>query len=192
MKPSPGQAGQMDWSLLLHEGKDGGEGPVESQGCETSSSLQQVISWGIGHCWGSETPGQAWEPQKRGGRPLREAMSPVQNHLLCVPPLPCAPSLLPMEEAGPLYGGSRTVHSTSCLWLQHEPVRRPLRHIAAVKGLQRLGNWSPEGMWLPLGWHSSSLLSTLGPRKPRSAASLLHKPDGRNSSCASVFLSVKN
>ena len=29
-------------SLLLREGKDGGEGPVESQGREASSSLQQV------------------------------------------------------------------------------------------------------------------------------------------------------
>ena len=43
MKPSS-QARATDGlsSLLLHEGKDGGEGPVESQGCETSSSLQQV------------------------------------------------------------------------------------------------------------------------------------------------------
>ena len=29
-------------SLLLREGKDRGEGPMESQGCEASSSLQQV------------------------------------------------------------------------------------------------------------------------------------------------------
>ena len=44
MKPSS-QARATDGlsSLLLHEGKNGSEGPVESQGREASSSLQQVM-----------------------------------------------------------------------------------------------------------------------------------------------------
>lgn len=89
-------------SLLLHEGKDGGEGPVESQGREASSSLQQVTflrnrttqEWGSRNPWPGMRAAEERRPASKGGRVS------LSRTTYCAPPLLCA-FLLPMEEAGP-------------------------------------------------------------------------------------------
>lgn len=172
----------MDWAAsFFMKGRTGVRAPWSPKAARHHHLYSKSCSWGIGphRREAPGAPGQAWEPQKRGGQPLREAMSPCPE-----PPTVCrpyrAPSFCPWRKQDHRDGGSHRAFHKLLVAATWACMEQPLRHIAAAKGLQRLGNWSPEGC-------DSPRLTQLKPSEyldqgnPCSAASLLHKLDGRNS-----------
>lgn len=157
----------MDWAAsFFMKGRTVVRAPWSPKAVRHHHLYSKSHSWGIGphRSEAPETPGQAWEPQKRGGQPLREDVSPCPE-----PPTVhrryCAPSFCPWRKQD--HGGGGSYHAfhkllVAATWASME---QPLRHVAAIKGLQRLGNWSPEGCDTP-GLTQLKPSEDSDPRKP--------------------------
>lgn len=141
----------MDWAASFFvKGRTGVRDPWSPKVVRHHHLYSKSRSCGIGpyRSEAPKTPGRAWEPQKRGGQPLREDVSPCPEPPTVCRPY-CAPSFCPWRKQDHGGEGSHRAFHKLLVAATWACVEWPLRHEAALKGLQRLGNWGPEGRDTP-------------------------------------------